>query len=100
MMELIMPKSKDELFKMIDRHVKVADRKELALAEDLSAYHFGLGLWIRNRFVYPSNGEVGRLLVEDGMSFTAVADVVSDDILKAYQAYLYKRYGMTSSSTI
>lgn len=92
MKELTMPKSKEELFKMIDRHLRVADRKELAFAEDLSAYHWGLGMWIRNRFVYPSNGEVGRLLAEDGSVLLGSADIISEDILKAYQAYLYKRY--------
>lgn len=90
MKEMMMPKSKEELFKMIGRHVRVAQRKELAFAEDLSEYHWGLELWIRNRFVYPSHGEVGRLLDRDGVY--EPADAVSEEILRAYQKYLYKRY--------
>lgn len=44
MKELTLPRSKEELFKMIDRHLRVADRKELAFATSLSEYHFGLGI--------------------------------------------------------
>lgn len=78
-----LPTNKEELFRMIDRHVKVDERKELAFAEDLSAYHWGLGLWIRKRFVYPSNGEVGRLLGKGGVY--GPADVISEEILRAYR---------------
>ncbi len=91
MKELTMPKSKEELFKMIDRHLRVADRKELAFAEDLSAYHWGLGLWIRNRFVHPSQGRVASLLGGDESCLIGSADIISSDILKAYQRYLYKK---------
>lgn len=87
-----MPKSKEELFKMIDRHLRVAERKELAFSRNLSDYHFGLGMWIRNRFVYPSNGEVARLLTEDGSRPSGSADAISEDILWAYWAYLSVKY--------
>ncbi len=90
-----MPTTKEELFKMIDRHLKVADRKELALVKDLCVYHFGLGLWIRNRFLYPSNGEVYKLISSD--MFAPVADIASGEILEEYQKYLQDIY-ITSAS--
>lgn len=90
-----MPSTKEELFKMIDRHLKVADRKELALADNLSDYHFCLGMWIRNRFIYPSNGEVYKL-ISPGL-FVPVADVASEEILEEYQKYLQDIY-ITSAS--
>lgn len=92
MKELALPKSKEELFKMIDRHLRVAARKELAFATSLSEYHFGLGMWVRNRFVYPSNGEVARLLTGDGSRPSGSADDVSEDILWAYWNYLSVKY--------
>ncbi len=84
------PTTKDELFKMIDRHLKVTGRKEIALADNLSEYHFGLGTWIRNSFVYPSNGEVYKLISSDVL--IPVADVVSSFILEEYQKYLQNKY--------
>ncbi len=86
------PQSKEELFKMIDRHLGPSGRKELLEAEDLTDFHFGLGTWIRNRFVYPMGEDVYRLLHEgDEFIFVPLGDMMSEEILEAYKAYLIEK---------
>lgn len=91
MSDIKVPKSKKELFQIIDRHVSSDERKELAKSIDLSDFHFGLGTWIRNRFVYPIGHEVYSLLhPEDTGAGLFVPDVFSQEILEEYQKYLQK----------
>lgn len=94
MSNITVPKSKKELFQIIDSHLSNDERKELAKSIDLSDYHFGLGTWIRNRFVYPIGHEVYSLLHPEDKGaglFVPEADVFSQEILEEYQKYLNKR---------
>lgn len=94
MSDIKVPKSKKELFQIIDRHVSSDERKELAKSIDLSDYHFGLGTWIRNRFVYPMRHQVYSLFNPEDTGaglFVPDADVFSQEILEEYQKYLNKR---------
>lgn len=94
MSNIKVPKSKKELFLIIDSHFSNKERKELVKSKDLSDFHFALGTWIRNRFVYPIGNEVYSLLHPENKGvglFVPVADVFSQEILEEYQKYLKKR---------
>lgn len=64
--------SKEDIFKLLDAELSAEEKNELATAESISAYHFSLGVWIRNTF-FSSNPS---------------ADQLSATILEEYQKYL------------
>ena len=47
------PKTKEECFAQLDEMLSEEDKKALMENEDLFDYHFTLGLWIRNNWIYP-----------------------------------------------
>ena len=63
--------------------------------EDTFDLHFGLGMWIRNNWIYPQSQEEVEALMkhfydeaEDDMSIFNHPDAYSSTILDAYQEYL------------
>jgi hypothetical protein len=46
------PKTKEECFDMLDKMLSEED-KQLMMKDDTIDYHFTLGLWIRNNWIYP-----------------------------------------------
>lgn len=92
MKKMSLPKSKQELFNLIDQYLPASERMEFANANDLSAYHFGLGTRIRNNFIYPSNGEIQNLFISPELLLPDTADNISSRILMEYQKYLQDKY--------
>lgn len=95
------PETRLEAFQLLDKHLKKKERAELAACpvEDLTDYHFGLGLWIRNTWIYAGGGQKLAALFSDDPSplkeeesgsfiLIGVPDDISMDIIRAYRQYL------------
>ena len=54
-MEKRIPKTKEEGFAQLDAMLSDEEKKELMNCEDTFVYHFTLGMWIRNNWLYPLN---------------------------------------------
>ena len=86
------PKTKKECFALLDEMLSEADIKAIVEAEDLFEFHFTLGLWIRNNWLYDRNEEemesLSKAFGVDVPYFAA--DDLSSEILDAYQKHLRK----------
>lgn len=86
------PKSKSEAFKRLDRKFSTEEKKQIMNA-DAYELHFTLGMWIRNYWIYSGEKEnIESLLVDLGKEpLFYIPDVVSSDIIEAYQLYLREK---------
>ena len=89
------PKTKQECFIILDEMLSQEDKKAIVEMEDTIDLHFGLGMWIRNNWIYPQDQkEVEKLLrqfddeADDDMPLFIHPDDYSSMILDAYQEYL------------
>ena len=55
-MENQLPKTKEECFAILDAIIS-EENKQIMIRKDYFDYHFTLGLWIRNHWLYPMNEE-------------------------------------------
>lgn len=87
-----LPSNKKECFAQLDEMLSEADKKAIVEAEDLFGFHFTLGLWIRNNWLYDSSEEelesLSKAFGVDAPYFAA--DDLSSAILEAYQKHLRK----------
>ena len=89
------PKTKEECFAIFDDMLSQEEKDEIAEMEDTIELHFGLGLWIRNNWIYPQSSEAIEALLkqfdddaDDDMPLFVHPDDYSSMILDAYQEYL------------
>ena len=92
------PRTKEEAFAQLDALLSEKDKKNLVETEDLILYHFSLGAWIRNNWIYPLSNEELRSFFkmfadedEDDSPFGFLfvhPDCVSGDIIEKYVEYL------------
>ena len=105
------PKTAEEAFKKLDKLLSEEDKEEIREAEDLCAFHFGLGMWIRNEWIHCQEDENLAMLLKDiGVDFQMLSDInpnipegdhfplffmhpdsMSSYILEAYQKYLKEK---------
>lgn len=85
-----LPNNKKECFAQLDEMLREADKKAIVEAEDLFEFHFTLGLWIRNNWLYDrSEEELESLSKAFGVDMPYfAADDLSSEILEAYQKHL------------
>ena len=87
-----LPSNKKECFAQLDEMLSEADKKAIVEAEYLIEFHFTLGLWIRNNWLYDSSEEelesLSKAFGVDAPYFAA--DDLSSEILEAYQKHLRK----------
>ena len=85
-----LPSNKKECFAQLDEMLSEADKKAIVEAEDHLEFHFTLGLWIRNNWLYDRSEEEPESLSKafgiDVPYFAA--DDLSSEILEAYQKHL------------
>ena len=77
----------------MDEMLSEADKKAIAEAEDIIEFHFTLGLWIRNNWLYDRSEEELESLSKAfrvNLPFFE-ADELSSAILEAYQKYLKRK---------
>ena len=88
------PKTKDECFAILDEMLSAEEKQSIVEMEDTLDLHFGLGMWIRNNWIYPQDQEdVEKLLKQfdegdECMPLFIHPDDYSSTILDAYQDYL------------
>lgn len=89
------PHTKQEVFAQLDKMLSEEDKKAIMQAEDTIEFHFSLGLWIRNNWIYEQDEENVKCLAKafrtDYIFFEA--DNLSEKIMESYQRYL-KRKGV------
>lgn len=93
--DVTIPKTKEECFTILDEMLTEEDKQSIVEMEDTIDMHFGLGMWIRNNWIYPQSQEdVEKLLrqfddeADDDMPLFIHPDDYSSMILDAYQEYL------------
>lgn len=91
------PKTKSECFAVLDSMLSEEEKKELIVDEWSS--HFGIGMWIRNNWIYQhSREEVGALMnlftknKSESHFILFDPDNLSSDIIHYYVKYLKKKY--------
>lgn len=85
--------TKRAFFSLLDEMIS-EEEKESILTEGVEV-HFGIGMWIRNEFIYSGNYEIEHLFcetitLEDGqeVSMPFHPDMLSDTIIKEYRKHL------------
>ena len=88
------PKTRKECFAQLDEMLSEEDKKVIMEAEDTIEFHFSLGLWIRNNWLYDSSPEdVKNLYKTFGLdTIISQPDELSTEILEAYQKYLRRKH--------
>ena len=93
-MKTMVPKTKNEAFAQLDAMLSEEEKSELAKSDPID-YHFTLGMWIRNNWIYEQNEEDVKRLAKafrTEMLFFE-ADSLSGKIIEYYQRHL-KREGL------
>ena len=94
MKETKIPQTKNEAFAQLDAMLSEEEKHELAKSDPIE-YHFSLGMWIRNNWIYEQEEEDIKRLAKafrTEMLFFE-ADDLSMKIIEYYQRYL-KRKGL------
>ena len=83
------PKTAAEAWKRLDKRLSEEDKKAIREAEDMVDFHFSLGMWIRNYWIYTGEREnLESLMKELGEPEFLMGDMASSVILDAYQKHL------------
>jgi len=83
------PKSAADAWKRLDRRLTQEEKQQIVDSDDMSEFHFSLGMWIRNYWIYTGERENLESLMKDlGEPEFHVGDMASSAILEAYQKYL------------
>ena len=86
------PKTAAEAWKILDKRLSEEDKKAIREAEDMVDFHFSLGMWIRNYWIYTGEREnLESLMKELGEPEFLMGDMASSVILDAYQKHLRKK---------
>ena len=86
------PKTAAEAWKRLDKRLSEEDKKAIREAEDMVDFHFSLGMWIRNNWIYTGEREnLESLMKELGEPEFLMGDMASSVILDAYQKHLSKK---------
>ena len=87
------PKTKRACFAQLDEMLSDADKQAITQTTDVFEFHFTLGLWIRNHWIYgQDDGEVSALLKAFGEdAIICSADDLSEKIIKEYRMHLRRK---------
>jgi hypothetical protein len=86
------PLTKKEAFARLDKKLSDEEKKEILKAKDMVVFHFSLGMWIRNTWIYANDLErVEALAKEFGEEFYLNADFLSSAILDEYKKHLKEK---------
>ena len=93
-MNEIIPKTKKECFTQLDEMLSDEEKSELVKSDPIE-YHFALGMWIRNNWIYQQEEEDVKRLAKAFRTEILFfeADDLSMKIIEYYQRYL-KRKGL------
>ena len=87
------PKNEKECFDQLDEMLSETDKQAIIEAKDIIEFHFTLGLWIRNNWLYDCSEEeqesLCKAFVVDVPFFEA--DELSSAILEAYKKHVKRK---------
>ena len=86
------PHTKQEAFAQLDELLSEKDKNELVIGDAIE-FHFSLGMWIRNNWIYEQSEEDVKRLAKafrTEMLFCD-ADGLSEKIIESYQRYLKRK---------
>ena len=85
------PLTKEIAFARLDKRLSGEDKKAILKARDMIEFHFTLGMWIRNTWIYGNEEERVQALAKDlGEVIWFSADDLSSAILDGYKKHLKK----------
>ena len=92
-METKIPQTKQEAFDQMDQMLTKEEKEKIINNSDTIEYHFTLGLWIRNNWIYEQDEEdVKRLAKAFRVEFVVFdPDSLSEKIIESYQNYLKRK---------
>ena len=97
------PKTAVEAVKRLDKRLTKEEKQLIVNAENMFEFHFTLGLWIRNNWIYSGEKEnLDSLMIDLGKAtflgegetrfvFYPTGDMASSSILDAYQKHLKEK---------
>ena len=91
-METKIPKTKNEAFAQLDEMLSEKDKNAIMNGDPIE-FHFSLGMWIRNNWIYEQDEEDVKRLAKafrTEMLFLE-ADDLSMKIIEYYQRYLKRK---------
>ena len=91
-METKIPKTKNEAFAQLDAMLSVEEKIELVKSDPIE-YHFTLGMWIQNNWIYQQEEENIKRLAKAFRTEILFfeADDLSMKIIEYYQRYLIRK---------
>ena len=90
------PLTKEIAFARLDKRLSEEDKKAILKAKDTIEFHFSLGMWIRNTWIYGNEEERVEALAKDlGEEIFWYADSMSSAILDGYKKHLRKLSKLT-----
>lgn len=92
-METKKPQTKQEVFDQLDQMLSKEEKEKMISADDSINYHFTLGLWIRNNWIYEQSEEdVHRLAKAFKYEMWFIEpDSLSGKIIDSYIEYLKRK---------
>ena len=86
------PKTKEECFDQLDEMLSEEDKWAIVKSKDTTEFHFTLGLWIRNHWLYKFSEEEKELFFKEfGRDIPFFEpDFISGEIIEEYQKHLRK----------
>ena len=92
-MKKLCPLTKEIAFSRLDKRLSEEDKKAILKARDMIKFHFTLGMWIRNTWIYGNEEERVEALAKDlGEDLWFSADDLSSAILDGYKKHLKKAF--------
>ncbi|MDR0767715.1 MAG: hypothetical protein LBE57_04680 [Methanosarcinales archaeon] len=85
---LDIPATLDDCYKALDYLLDEEIKEEIKnkSTDELFLYHFGLGMWIRNNWIYPApNSRITKVFLDLGYDHP---DDMSHEIIRGYHYYL------------
>ena len=91
-METKIPKTKNEAFAQLDAMLSDKEKLEMVKSDPIE-YHFSLGMWIRNNWIYQQDEEDVKRLAKAFRTEMLLfeADDLSMKIIEYYQRYLRRK---------
>ncbi len=86
------PQTKQEAFAQLDVMLSRKDKNDMVIGDAIE-FHFSLGMWIRNNWIYEQNEEdVNRLAKAFRTDYIVFdPDSLSGKIIESYQRYLKRK---------
>jgi len=90
------PLTKEIAFARLDKRLTEEDKNAIIKARDMIEFHFTLGMWIRNTWIYGNEDKRVKALAKDlGENLWFSPDDLSSALLDGYKKYLKKKVKRT-----